>query len=209
MCWSGRRMEASRIPLSAREWRRLAGAGSAVPGGESPDSLPRGDGADRHQHFLSCALGAAGEGSVSHVADRHGRGGVRSRQPALGESLRGGLGYLDAFSRATSSSGRLSSAICSGLSATARRLDPRIPRLAAQITGSASNSYDKAVAVERYLKTHYGYTLQLLRSPVADPLANFLFERKQGHCEYFASSMAVMLRTLRHSVARGERLPQR
>ncbi|MFZ0991373.1 MAG: DUF3488 and transglutaminase-like domain-containing protein, partial [Candidatus Sulfotelmatobacter sp.] len=75
-------------------------------------------------------------------------------------------------------------------------LDPRIPRLAAQITGPASNNYDKASAVERYLKTHYGYTLQLPRSAVADPLANFLFERKQGHCEYFASSMAVMLRTL-------------
>ncbi len=77
------------------------------------------------------------------------------------------------------------------------RLDPRIPQLAAQVSGSASNNYDKAVALERYLKTHYGYTLQLPRSPVADPLANFLFERKQGHCEYFASSMAVMLRTLR------------
>ena len=76
-------------------------------------------------------------------------------------------------------------------------LDPRIPRLAAQISGSASNSYDKAVALESYLKTHYGYTLQLPSSPVADPLANFLFERKQGHCEYFASSMAIMLRTLR------------
>src|ERR1700735_3919672 len=75
-------------------------------------------------------------------------------------------------------------------------LDPRIPRLAAQVSGAASNRYDKAVALETYLKTHYGYTLQLLRSPVADPLANFLFERKQGHCEYFASSMAVMLRTL-------------
>ncbi len=75
-------------------------------------------------------------------------------------------------------------------------VDPRIPQLAAQISGSASNNYDKAVAIETYLKTHYGYTLQLLRSPVADPLANFLFERKQGHCEYFASSMAVMLRTL-------------
>jgi len=75
-------------------------------------------------------------------------------------------------------------------------LDPRIPALAAQITGSASNSYDKAVAIERYLQAHYGYTLQLPRSAVADPLANFLFERKQGHCEYFASSMAVMLRTL-------------
>jgi hypothetical protein len=46
------------------------------------------------------------------------------------------------------------------------------------------------------LKTHYGYTLQLPSSPVVDPLANFLFERNQGHCEYFASSMAVMLRTL-------------
>src|SRR5579863_1922563 len=77
------------------------------------------------------------------------------------------------------------------------RLDPRIAQLAAEITGSGSNDYDKAAALEKYLKTHYGYTLQLLRSPVTDPLANFLFERKQGHCEYFASSMAVMLRTLR------------
>jgi hypothetical protein len=76
------------------------------------------------------------------------------------------------------------------------RLDPRIPQLAGQISNSASNNYDKALAVEKYLKTRYGYTLQLPRTEVADPLANFLFERKQGHCEYFASSMAVMLRTL-------------
>jgi transglutaminase-like putative cysteine protease len=77
------------------------------------------------------------------------------------------------------------------------RLDPRIPRLAEQISASAGNNYDKALAIESYLKTHYGYTLQLPRSPVRDPLANFLFERKQGHCEYFASAMAVMLRTQR------------
>lgn len=75
-------------------------------------------------------------------------------------------------------------------------LDPRIPRLAAQIVGSAANNYDKAAALERYLRTHYGYTLQLPQSVEQDPLANFLFERKRGHCEYFASSMAVMLRTL-------------
>jgi protein-glutamine gamma-glutamyltransferase len=77
------------------------------------------------------------------------------------------------------------------------RIDPRIPKLAAEKAGSASNEYDKAVAIDRYLNTSYGYTLQLLRSPVPDPLANFLFDRKQGHCEYFASSMAVMLRTLK------------
>jgi transglutaminase-like putative cysteine protease len=75
-------------------------------------------------------------------------------------------------------------------------LDGRIPRLAEQITASADNNYDKARALETFLRTHFGYTLQLSRTVPHDPLANFLFERKQGHCEYFASSMAVMLRTL-------------
>jgi len=75
-------------------------------------------------------------------------------------------------------------------------LDSRIPRLAQQIAAPAKNNYDKATAIEDYLLTHFGYTLQLSRSTPRDPLAEFLFERKQGHCEYFASSMAVMLRTL-------------
>src|SRR5713101_8375832 len=75
-------------------------------------------------------------------------------------------------------------------------LDPRIPKLATQIAGSASNNYDRAVRVESYLKPHFGYTLQLPQTTVKDPLAVFLFERKQGHCEYFSSSMAVMLRSL-------------
>jgi protein-glutamine gamma-glutamyltransferase len=75
-------------------------------------------------------------------------------------------------------------------------LDPRIPRLAEQTTSLARNDYDKAVAIETYLRTNFGYTLQLPRTVPRDPLANFLFQRKTGHCEYFASSMAVMLRTL-------------
>jgi len=75
-------------------------------------------------------------------------------------------------------------------------LDPRVPRLAAEITSSASNDFDKAAAIENHLRTRFGYTLQLPRSHEKDPIANFLFERKQGHCEYFASAMAVMLRTL-------------
>ena len=76
------------------------------------------------------------------------------------------------------------------------KVDPRIPRLASQITNSAKTDYDKAVVMENYLRTRFGYTLQLPQTEVKDPIANFLFERKQGHCEYFASSMAVMLRTL-------------
>ena len=75
-------------------------------------------------------------------------------------------------------------------------LDSRIPELARKITASADNDYDRAAALETYLRTHFGYSLQLSRTVPHDPLANFLFERKQGHCEYFASSMAVMLRIL-------------
>ena len=77
-----------------------------------------------------------------------------------------------------------------------REVDPRVPQLAAQITRSATNDFDKAAAIENHLRTRFGYTLQLPQTPVKDPIANFLFERKQGHCEYFASSMAVMLRTI-------------
>ncbi len=75
-------------------------------------------------------------------------------------------------------------------------LDPRVPNLARDITASAPSNYDKAVALEQYLSTHFGYTLELPHTLAPDPLANFLFERKRGHCEYFASSMAVMLRSL-------------
>ena len=75
-------------------------------------------------------------------------------------------------------------------------LDPRVAGLAAEITRGAGNNYDKAAGIERYLRTRYGYTLDLPRSTPRDPIANFLFERKQGHCEYFASAMAVMLRAL-------------
>ena len=75
-------------------------------------------------------------------------------------------------------------------------LDARIPQLAERITAAEVNNYDKAAALERYLRTNFHYTLQLPPVSQRDPLAGFLFQRKQGHCEYFASAMAVMLRTL-------------
>jgi protein-glutamine gamma-glutamyltransferase len=76
------------------------------------------------------------------------------------------------------------------------RLDPRIPALAKAITSGARDPYDKARAVASYLRSHYTYTLDLTGPPPADPLAYFLFDRRAGHCEYFATAMAVMLRSL-------------
>jgi protein-glutamine gamma-glutamyltransferase len=74
-------------------------------------------------------------------------------------------------------------------------LDPRIPSLAQTITGSVQSNYARAKAIENYLRQNLGYTLDL-PGQEADPLAQFLFQRKRGHCEYFASSMAIMLRAL-------------
>jgi hypothetical protein len=75
-------------------------------------------------------------------------------------------------------------------------LDKRIPALARQITVNAHTEFDKAAAVEHYLRTSFGYTLEMSTRHPEDPLADFLFRRKEGHCEYFASAMAVMMRSL-------------
>jgi protein-glutamine gamma-glutamyltransferase len=75
-------------------------------------------------------------------------------------------------------------------------LDPRIPLLAKQVTARAATPYDKAITLEVFFRTRFGYTLDLTKPTGPDPLAYFLFERKAGHCEYFASAMTVMLRTL-------------
>jgi transglutaminase-like putative cysteine protease len=76
------------------------------------------------------------------------------------------------------------------------RLDARIPALAREVSVRGLTDLERARAIERYLRTEYGYTLRLPSTEVADPLAYFLFVRRKGHCEYFASAMAVMLRTL-------------
>lgn len=77
-----------------------------------------------------------------------------------------------------------------------RRLDARIPLLAEEMSAGAATDFQKARAIETSLRRNYGYTLQLLPKEVPDPLATFLFERRKGHCEYFASAMAIMLRTI-------------
>lgn len=75
--------------------------------------------------------------------------------------------------------------------------DPRIGELAKEATQGASDPFGKARALESYLRTHYGYSLELKGPPASkDPLAMFLFDVREGHCEYFASAMAIMLREL-------------
>jgi transglutaminase-like putative cysteine protease len=74
--------------------------------------------------------------------------------------------------------------------------DPRVAELARQVTASASNNYDRAVAIETYLRSNFTYSLDPTGIEPDDPIASFLFKAKAGYCEYFAAAMAVMLRSL-------------
>ncbi|MGP8245679.1 MAG: DUF3488 and DUF4129 domain-containing transglutaminase family protein [Bryobacteraceae bacterium] len=76
------------------------------------------------------------------------------------------------------------------------RLDPRVPELARGWAQAAPTDLAEARALERHLRSDYGYTLELPRKRPADPVADFLFRRRRGHCEYFASSMTMLLRAL-------------
>jgi hypothetical protein len=48
----------------------------------------------------------------------------------------------------------------------------------------SSQSFDAAKAIESALQNDYGYSLQMKAGGV-DPLTDFLFNVKAGHCEYF------------------------
>jgi protein-glutamine gamma-glutamyltransferase len=75
-------------------------------------------------------------------------------------------------------------------------LDPRIPALAQKVTASAANEYDRAAMVEQYLRNNYGYSLNPPSIEPQHPVASFLFNSKEGYCEYFAAAMVVMLRSV-------------
>lgn len=75
-------------------------------------------------------------------------------------------------------------------------MDPRVGDLAREITAGATNPYDKAVAIRDYLERNYTYTTELARDRRFMPLEDFLFVQKRGHCEYFASAQAILLRAV-------------
>ena len=73
------------------------------------------------------------------------------------------------------------------------RIDSRVAALARQL-GEASSPRERVDAVIRHLQTRYRYTLAPGSFHTDDPLAEFLFEKKAGYCEYFASAAVVLLR---------------
>ncbi|MBX2796307.1 MAG: DUF3488 and transglutaminase-like domain-containing protein [Myxococcales bacterium] len=73
-------------------------------------------------------------------------------------------------------------------------LDPRIGALARTQAG-AGTPRERLERLAEHLRTRYAYTRRPADAGTEEPLDAFLFERRSGHCEYFAASLAVMLRT--------------
>ena len=78
---------------------------------------------------------------------------------------------------------------------TPSTLPQRVRDLARKVIEGKDNSYDKAEAVESFLRTSYRYAPVVRPPPPGrDPVDYFLFDLKEDFCEYFASSMVMMLR---------------
>ncbi|HET6332078.1 MAG TPA: DUF3488 and transglutaminase-like domain-containing protein [Polyangiales bacterium] len=73
----------------------------------------------------------------------------------------------------------------------------KIAELAARVKGDAPTSLEAARRVLEYLhSSRFKYSLEQPEVKNENPLEVFLFKARRGHCEYFASAMAIMLRTL-------------
>jgi transglutaminase-like putative cysteine protease len=70
----------------------------------------------------------------------------------------------------------------------------RVLSLALDLTATAPTPYDRAKAIETYLR-QFPYSLDLPEPPVSrDVVDYFLFDLQQGYCDYYATSMVVLAR---------------
>jgi transglutaminase-like putative cysteine protease len=76
-----------------------------------------------------------------------------------------------------------------------RRLPRRVIDLAHQATSGATSAFDKAAALESYLRDNYTYSTHVANVPPdQDWVDYFLFQTREGYCDYFATAMVVLLR---------------
>jgi transglutaminase-like putative cysteine protease len=75
-------------------------------------------------------------------------------------------------------------------------LPQRVRDLSARLAAGAANPYTIAIRIQNYLRLTYSYTLTVPPPPPGrDVVDYFLFEAPGGFCSYYATAMAVMLRS--------------
>jgi transglutaminase-like putative cysteine protease len=76
-----------------------------------------------------------------------------------------------------------------------RSLPRRVVELSREATSGQTAAYDRAAGLEGYLRDNFTYTTHVAAvQPDRDWVDYFLFDSKQGYCDYFATAMVVMLR---------------
>jgi transglutaminase-like putative cysteine protease len=77
-------------------------------------------------------------------------------------------------------------------------LPQRVRDLARQTTKQATNDYDRLKLLESYLQTTYPYTNtpDTSKQRSSDVVDAFLFEIKEGYCDYYSTAFVVMARSL-------------
>ena len=73
-------------------------------------------------------------------------------------------------------------------------LDPRMCALAQQLAAGATTPAARIQATVGYLQSHCHYALDVGRFRSPDAVAEFVFDKQRGYCEYFASAAALLLR---------------
>jgi len=80
---------------------------------------------------------------------------------------------------------------------TYQELLPTTRQLAREITAPYDSIYDKVAALEAYLGSEvFSYSLQVPALPAQNGIDAFINEIRRGHCELFASALALMTRSL-------------
>ncbi len=72
----------------------------------------------------------------------------------------------------------------------------RIAILAKEVTHTQRATFDKVHAIQSFLAHNFHYSLDAPLAELNHPLEEFLFSRKTGYCEHYATAMVMMLRTV-------------
>jgi hypothetical protein len=72
----------------------------------------------------------------------------------------------------------------------------RIAELAHRVTDGILTPYEQATAVLEHLLSNYIYSLEANTESSSHPIEEFLFTRKTGYCEHYATAMVLMLRSI-------------
>ncbi|MCE9536625.1 MAG: DUF3488 and transglutaminase-like domain-containing protein, partial [Nitrospirae bacterium] len=72
----------------------------------------------------------------------------------------------------------------------------QVADLAHRVVQQAATPFGRTLAIQQHLLENYRYSLEADTATLSYPLNEFLFVRKTGYCEHYATAMVMMLRTI-------------